>query len=220
MPSYEGAVNTPMDAVILIEASRLGLVPLVHERLKYTERLKIKPGDVFIWNETTTHMKRWTDGRAWSASRVTGSFLTYREMANSANSYKSNGLIKQSFSIETEDHEKYHIISYTTNKHFSKSKLYNKTPSTDKMFKDIVIPKGVYPFTSAVSSPISSPAPAPAPTASSNYTTAPKSVFQPLREPLPELSRLIAFPSVFPALTPTDIYDGLTINILNRKFAI
>lgn len=25
-------------------------------------------------------MKRWTDGKSWSASRVSGSFLTYREM--------------------------------------------------------------------------------------------------------------------------------------------
>lgn len=25
-------------------------------------------------------MRRWTDGKSWSASRVSGSFLTYREM--------------------------------------------------------------------------------------------------------------------------------------------
>ena len=33
-----------------------------------------------MWDEREAGMRRWTDGKSWSASRVSGSFLTYREM--------------------------------------------------------------------------------------------------------------------------------------------
>ena len=40
----------------------------------------IQSGSVFVWDEREAGMRRWTDGKSWSASRVSGSFLTYREM--------------------------------------------------------------------------------------------------------------------------------------------
>jgi len=40
----------------------------------------IKSGNVFVFAEDETQMRRWTDGKVWSASRVNGSFLTYREL--------------------------------------------------------------------------------------------------------------------------------------------
>ena len=70
-------------------------------------------------------MRRWTDGRCWSASRVSGCFLTYRELevrkrsahdvnGPRANQYKIDGLIKQSFSMTTTSGRKLHIVSYYT----------------------------------------------------------------------------------------------------------
>ncbi|KAF8247782.1 hypothetical protein K440DRAFT_628365 [Wilcoxina mikolae CBS 423.85] len=80
METYHGHVRTPADAIVLFEACRLGLLPRVQRRLSEKERQNIKSGSVFVWDEREAGMRRWTDGKSWSASRVSGSFLTYREM--------------------------------------------------------------------------------------------------------------------------------------------
>ncbi|KAL8644315.1 MAG: hypothetical protein Q9226_007827 [Calogaya cf. arnoldii] len=80
METYNGHVRTPADAIVLFEACRLGLLPRVQRRLSEKERQSIKSGSVFVWDEREAGMRRWTDGKSWSASRVSGSFLTYREM--------------------------------------------------------------------------------------------------------------------------------------------
>ncbi|MCJ1302011.1 hypothetical protein MMC08_004812 [Hypocenomyce scalaris] len=80
METYNGHVRTPADAIILFEACRQGLLPRVQRRLSEKERQSIKSGSVFVWDEREAGMRRWTDGKSWSASRVSGSFLTYREM--------------------------------------------------------------------------------------------------------------------------------------------
>ncbi|KAI9850398.1 MAG: hypothetical protein M1838_005731 [Thelocarpon superellum] len=80
METYHGHVRTPADAIILFEACRLGLLPRVQRRLSEKERQSIQSGSVFVWDEREAGMRRWTDGKSWSASRVSGSFLTYREM--------------------------------------------------------------------------------------------------------------------------------------------
>ncbi|CAP72744.1 uncharacterized protein PODANS_2_1730, partial [Podospora anserina S mat+] len=61
-------------------ACRLGLLPRVQRRLSEKERQQIRSGSVYVWDEREAGMRRWTDGKSWSASRVSGSFLTYREM--------------------------------------------------------------------------------------------------------------------------------------------
>ncbi|CAH0019065.1 unnamed protein product [Clonostachys rhizophaga] len=80
METYFGYVRTPADAIKLFEACRLGLLPRVQRRLSEKERQSIRSGSVFVWDEREAGMRRWTDGKSWSASRVSGSFLTYREM--------------------------------------------------------------------------------------------------------------------------------------------
>ncbi|OBT73472.1 hypothetical protein VF21_07253 [Pseudogymnoascus sp. 05NY08] len=78
--TYRGHVRSPADAIKLFEACRLGLLPRVQRRLSEKERQSITSGSVFVWDEREAGMRRWTDGKSWSASRVSGSFLTYREM--------------------------------------------------------------------------------------------------------------------------------------------
>lgn len=141
METYHGHVRTPNDAIILFEACRTGLLPRVQRRLSEKERQQIKSGSVFVWDEREAGMRRWTDGKSWSASRVSGSFLTYREMegkrggngfpAKKSSSksdngskdgsdedgpdgyrYKPDGLMKQSFSITTSQGQHLHLISY------------------------------------------------------------------------------------------------------------
>nr|KMM64539.1 cAMP-independent regulatory protein pac2 [Coccidioides posadasii RMSCC 3488] len=90
METYHGHVRTPADAIILFEACRLGLLPRVQRRLSEKERQSIKSGSVFVWDEREAGMRRWTDGKSWSASRVSGSFLTYREMEGKRGGHSSS----------------------------------------------------------------------------------------------------------------------------------
>lgn len=80
METYYGHVRTQADAIILFEACRIDLLPRVQRRPSEKERQWTRSGSVFVWDERETGMRRWTDGKSGSASRVSGSFLTYREM--------------------------------------------------------------------------------------------------------------------------------------------
>lgn len=169
--TYHGYIRTPLDAIYLFEACRIGRLQRVQRRLTEKERQLIAPGSIFVWDEQEAGMKRWTDGKAWSASRVSGSFLTYREMEgkkpmslNSASNsddesssdsglvsisndgfqFKENGLMKQSFSITTSTDSKLHLVSYYISSPSNVSQL--KQPSEDPMLKDIPIPHGIYPY--------------------------------------------------------------------------
>jgi hypothetical protein len=166
METYIGHIKTPHDALIVFEACRRGLFHRIQRRLAEKERVHIQSGSVFAWDEREAGMRRWTDGRTWSPSRVSGSFLTYRELdtrcrrrgtspngssddekptskASSACSYKHDGLIKQSFSICTATGQKLHLISYYTKPDILTGRI--RTPSCDPALKNIVVPKGLYP---------------------------------------------------------------------------
>ena len=135
-PTYRGHIKTTKDAILLLAACDLvedagapGLPPprRVTRRLLDSERADlICSGSIFVWDEKEAGMRRWTDGKCWSASRVSGCFLTYRELearkkpsssitgGPTSNLYKAEGLIKQSFSMTTTSGRKLHVISYYT----------------------------------------------------------------------------------------------------------
>ncbi|KAK8066401.1 hypothetical protein PG997_013148 [Apiospora hydei] len=180
METYHGYVRTPADAIKLFEACRLGLLPRVQRRLSEKERQSIRSGSVFVWDEREAGMRRWTDGKSWSASRVSGSFLTYREMEGKRGSgfggsstssrrsngrtpdgrlsdedpdgepegyrYKADGLMKQSFSITTQQGQHLHLISYYSRPHPGAPDL--PQPSSDPQLRQIVPAKGMYPESS------------------------------------------------------------------------
>lgn len=159
MESFIGYIKTPQDALVIFEACRRGALNRVQRRLTSKERMDIHSGSVFAWDEKEAGMRRWTDGRTWSPSRVLGSFLTYRELDTKrrprrppvmlpgvkqvAFSYKHNGLIKQSFSICTASNQKIHLISYYAKSDVMSGKL--QRPTSDPKLKSIEIPKGLYP---------------------------------------------------------------------------
>ncbi|KAG9298865.1 hypothetical protein G9A89_015886 [Geosiphon pyriformis] len=182
METYFGYVKAPQDAIMLFEACRVNYLNRIQRRLSDKERSAIRSGSVFVWDEREAGMRRWTDGKSWSASRVSGSFLTYRELeskrktnsrgsnnpndlssedTDSSESYSSNsrklvnateqcrykhgGLVKQSFSITTTNHQKLHLICYYTKADVISEKL--QIPSQDEKLKLIPIPKGMYPET-------------------------------------------------------------------------
>lgn len=168
METYIGHIKTPQDALIVFEACRRNQLVRVQRRLSSKERVQIRSGSVFAWDEREAGMRRWTDGRTWSPSRVLGSFLTYRELdtkrrprrpssssssslpvcnsntkASAACSYKRDGLIKQSFSICTATNQKLHLISYYSKSDVLAGRL--KQPTTDPLMGQISVPKGLYP---------------------------------------------------------------------------
>lgn len=177
METYHGFVRTPADAIKLFEACRLGLLPRVQRRLSEKERQSIRSGSVFVWDEREAGMRRWTDGKSWSASRVSGSFLTYREMEGKrgsgfGNSRRSNGRTPDSgrYSDEDPDGEpegyRYKAdglmkqsFSITTSQgqHLHLISYYSRPqhntpelpqPTSDASLRHIVPAKGMYPESS------------------------------------------------------------------------
>lgn len=78
--SYYGYVETVEDAVMIVEACRFGRLMRVKRRLLEKERQGIRSGSVFVFVERESGIRRWTDGKVWSPSRICGEFLIYREL--------------------------------------------------------------------------------------------------------------------------------------------
>ncbi|KAH7113427.1 Gti1/Pac2 family-domain-containing protein [Dactylonectria macrodidyma] len=70
-PTFQGYVESTLDALILFEACLSGQLTHVPRR---------PHGNVFIYEEHASGIKRWTDGILWSPSRILGNFLIYREL--------------------------------------------------------------------------------------------------------------------------------------------
>lgn len=75
-----GYIHTADEATLLVHAIRLGLVIPISERLSNDERDTIRTGSIFCFVENDSGMKRWTDGKIWSPSKILGQFLLYKEV--------------------------------------------------------------------------------------------------------------------------------------------
>ncbi|KAG5924109.1 hypothetical protein E4U61_001508 [Claviceps capensis] len=178
METYHGYVRTPTDAIKLFEACRLGLLPRVQRRLSEKERQSICSGSVFVWDEREAGMRRWTDGKSWSASRVSGSFLTYREMEGKrgggfGSARRGNGKSPDSGRGSDEDHDdgepegyRYKAdglmkqsfsITTASGQHLHLISYYSRPqtgqpelpqPSSDSALRAVIPPKGMYPESS------------------------------------------------------------------------
>ena len=139
--SYNGRIKSLKDALLVLEGIRVGILPKIKRRLNGLEREFIRSNMVFAWNETECGIKRWTDGRTWSASKVSGPFLVYKELNYDKTSIKTNGLIKQSFSLTTKQNQKLHLIGYMK----SNDDLETfKIPSTDPLLKGLPLDANIY----------------------------------------------------------------------------
>ncbi|CAL1705281.1 unnamed protein product [Somion occarium] len=75
-------VRDARDAHIVFEAVRQGHLKAVVRRLNELERTTyIRSGSIFVWEESEDEMglKRWTDGKVWSGSRMREPYLFYDE---------------------------------------------------------------------------------------------------------------------------------------------
>ncbi|KAI1787638.1 Gti1/Pac2 family-domain-containing protein [Ganoderma leucocontextum] len=75
-----GWIKTAKDAMLVLEAARSGIVPRVTRRFHEAEKRSIiQSGAIFVFTEEESGIKRWTDPYLWTASRMQGCFLMYRE---------------------------------------------------------------------------------------------------------------------------------------------
>ncbi|PUU79103.1 Gti1/Pac2 family-domain-containing protein [Tuber borchii] len=80
-PTFEGFVESTRDALLLFQGVINQTLPMVPRRPHERERESlIRSGAVFVYEENSSAIKRWTDGIAWSPSRIIGNFLIYREL--------------------------------------------------------------------------------------------------------------------------------------------
>lgn len=62
--------------IVPYKAARRGILPRVTRRLNELERRSmIRSGAVFVFSVEESGIKRWTEGLAWSQSRISGNFL-------------------------------------------------------------------------------------------------------------------------------------------------
>ncbi|CAK5276856.1 unnamed protein product [Mycena citricolor] len=74
-------IRNVSDALVVVEAVRRGMLPLITHRLSIEDREQVGAGRVYVWEESAQEggLVRWTDGRKWSQSRVLGECLLYEE---------------------------------------------------------------------------------------------------------------------------------------------
>ncbi|KAJ7853096.1 Gti1/Pac2 family-domain-containing protein [Mycena leptocephala] len=157
IPPFYGGIKTTIDALRVVHAARQGRIPRITRRFNDAERrTMIKSGTVFVFSGKESGIKRWTDGRLWSRSRIVGNFLVYREIDERTNSrgshkklysidqpsqalstseqetLKPNGLIKNTITVTIEGSD-LHLISYYTSADQHSGKLKRPTSRPDIM---------------------------------------------------------------------------------------
>lgn len=80
MKCIRGYFESYSEASLIVHAVRLGIIEPINERLSAVEREKIRSGCIFIFVEREKGIKRWTDGKIWSPSKILGHFLVYKEV--------------------------------------------------------------------------------------------------------------------------------------------
>ena len=81
VPTWRGHIETTKDALIIFEACFTGQLAHCFRRPHDRERNQlIVSGNVFVYEEATSGIKRWTDGIPWSPSRILTNFLIYRQL--------------------------------------------------------------------------------------------------------------------------------------------
>jgi hypothetical protein len=93
-----GRIETADDAVLLVQAVLNGWCAGVQDRLTIRESASITGGQCFVFIESRSGIKRWTDGKKWGPSRRFGAFLEYHETNTKPES--ASGLTKRTISIK------------------------------------------------------------------------------------------------------------------------
>lgn len=132
--SFYGIIDSTADALRVFELCRQGKLGRVRRRLHEKERHLIRSGSVFVFDEKESGIRRWTDGRVWSPSRILGNFLIYRELdkkvssngaAGASKSYSEAGSVLTTVEGEQEDEEDLYVPKKRMQ--FSATSRHNQT---------------------------------------------------------------------------------------------
>ncbi|KZO92270.1 hypothetical protein CALVIDRAFT_557661 [Calocera viscosa TUFC12733] len=75
-----------LDALVVVEAVRTGVIQALDRRLTREEaRDLVKSGNLFIYHEGDSGIKRWTDSYRWTDSRIKYNYLIYAQKEGKAN---------------------------------------------------------------------------------------------------------------------------------------
>lgn len=80
-PTWRGYLLDTVDALKLFEACLQGELDHCPRRPHDRERQAlIQSGNIFVYTEAASGIKRWTDGIHWSPSRILSNYLVYRQL--------------------------------------------------------------------------------------------------------------------------------------------
>jgi len=57
--TFFGFIENPKDGLILFQAVKDGILPSIQRRLSIEQRIQIKSGSVFVFNETESNIRRY-----------------------------------------------------------------------------------------------------------------------------------------------------------------
>ncbi|TBU25640.1 Gti1/Pac2 family-domain-containing protein [Dichomitus squalens] len=123
--------------MLVFEATRAGIVPRVTRRFHELEKREIiQSGAILVFTEEESGIKRWTDPYLWSASRMQGNFLMYREREDSCPEadapYRCSAMtpLSDADDQEADSELEYYILgSWNKGKGLKKDGLMKKTTS-------------------------------------------------------------------------------------------
>ncbi|KNE73245.1 hypothetical protein AMAG_17423 [Allomyces macrogynus ATCC 38327] len=165
LETYYGHIETTHDVLLVVEATRRGHLPRITRRLSERQRQQIRVGSVFVWREHEAGIKRWTDGRPWTPSRMHGSFMVYRECARraapavaasgdavdapaSTKTAVKDGLVKKTVTVHLTTGAVFHVVCYTNDDAADEDGRMLPSPTTDAFFVTngvAPIPYALYP---------------------------------------------------------------------------
>ena len=144
METYNGYIHSLQDALLLFEACHSRLLTLVDSRVTDHHSRSEMEGNVYIWEESSSEIKRWRDNLTWSASRYSGNFLVYRQVGRSGKGDKSpekgGNMVKKTLTATSKRGERFHLVSYYTEE--GKDRL--QIPEKDPRLSGIVVGKDMY----------------------------------------------------------------------------
>ncbi|KAF8550853.1 hypothetical protein OG21DRAFT_1468166 [Imleria badia] len=155
-------IRSTRDAHKIFYAVQRRVLPMITRRLDADERLALRSGCVYAWEERGPHteitglgIERFTEGRRWSPSRVRDEFLFYYEKytppADASHSGTSDKqpprdwdpLVKQTYSVwvETEKgRRKWHLTAYFTQATVDELGTIDDIPGV----AELVVPEGSF----------------------------------------------------------------------------
>ncbi|KAG8952068.1 hypothetical protein FRC03_012278 [Tulasnella sp. 419] len=78
-PSARGWLRDTVDALVILEAASRNLITRIPERGTSRTRLRVESGAIYVHFYSESGIKRLSDGKSWSVSRVLGNFMLYCE---------------------------------------------------------------------------------------------------------------------------------------------